>query len=327
MDRRQTIASLVTLGLLGFEALQPGWAQEPYPTRPVRVIVPFPPGSATDLLARLMGDRLQKQFGQSFIIENRPGAGGNIGSQMIAAAAPDGYTIGMGVFGVCAINPHLFKNMQLDCIRDFQPIANLATAIQVLVVNPKIPVNTVQELISYARAHPGQLNFASPGNGSTGQLAASLLESSAGIKFTNIPFVGAAQARTSLLAGDTHVSFELVTTAVPQVKAGNLKALAVTGTERSPALPQLPTMIESGLKDFEVTTWISLVGPAGLPESIVNRLNKAANEILARPDVVHALDEIGTVPAPESPAELRQRMERDRSKWGEVIRKAGTKLD
>jgi tripartite-type tricarboxylate transporter receptor subunit TctC len=303
------------------------FTQQAYPSRPVKLIVPFPAGSATDAVGRLVSDRLQRQLGQPFVVENRAGAGGNIGSRLIATAAPDGYTIGLGVFGVHAINPHLFKNMPFDSIKDFQPIGMLATAIQVLVVNPKVPVNSVQELVAYARARPGELNFASPGNGSTGQLAASLLESSTGIKFTNVPFTGAAQARTSLLAGDTQVTFELVTTAAPHVTAGTLKALAVTGTERSPALPDLPTMREAGLKDFEVTTWFSLVGPVGMPEAVVNTINRAANEILAQPDVRKALQDIGTVPAPGTPAQLRERMERDRAKWGEVIRKAGTKLD
>ncbi|WP_028603519.1 Bug family tripartite tricarboxylate transporter substrate binding protein [Ottowia thiooxydans] len=326
-NRREAIAALTALGAVGL-----GWplaaaAQAAYPSRPVRLIVPFPAGSATDLVGRLIGQKLSEELGQPFVIDNRAGAGGNIGSQMIANAAPDGYTVGMGVFGVHAINPHLFKNMPFDSISDFQPIGCISTAIQVLVVNSKIPVNTLQEFIDYARARPTELNFASPGNGSTGQLAASLLESTTGIKMTNVPFTGAAAARASLLAGDTQVTFELVTTAVPHVKSGALKALAVTGARRSPALPQLPTFMESGFKTFEVTTWMSLIGPAGLPAAIVEKLNKTINTILARPEVVKALDDAGTTAAPSTPAELRQRMERDRTKWGEIIRKAGTKID
>ncbi len=326
VNRRTLLRGMAALAASAMTTA-PALAQDAYPARPVKLIVPFPPGSATDAVGRLIGDRLARNLGRPFVIENRPGAGGNIGSRMIATAAPDGYTIGLGVFGVHAINPHLFKNMPFDSIKDFQPIGMLATAIQVLVVNPKVPVNSVQELIAYARARPGELNFASPGNGSTGQLAASLLESSAGIKFTNVPFIGAAQARTSLLAGDTHVTFELVTTAAPHVSAGALKALAVTGAERSPALANLPTMREAGIKDFEVTTWFSLVGPVGMPEAVVSLLNGAANDILAQADVRKALNDLGTTPSPGTPAQLRERMERDRATWGEVIRKAGTKLD
>lgn len=316
-------AAFVAAGL----ASGTSFAQGTYPSRPVKLIVPFPAGSATDAVGRLVGDRLARRLGQPFVVENRAGAGGNIGSQLIATAAPDGYTVGLGVFGVHAINPHLFKNMPFDSIKDFQPIGMLATAIQVLVVNSKVPVKSVQDLIAYAKARPSELNFASPGNGSTGQLAASLLESSTGIKFTNVPFPGAAQARNSLLAGDTQVTFELVTTATPHINAGTVKALAVTGNERSPALPNVPTMSEAGVKDFEVTTWFSLVGPVGMPEAVVETLNRTTNEILAQADMRKALLDLGTVPAPGTPAQLRERMERDRVKWGEVIRKAGTKLD
>jgi tripartite-type tricarboxylate transporter receptor subunit TctC len=324
LRRRNVLFAL--FGALSMAAAPYASANSNYPTKPVRLIVPFPPGSATDLLARIMGDKLSQEFGQPFVIDNRPGAGGNIGSRAVADAQPDGYTLGMGVFGVHAINPHLFKDIPFDSIAAFEPIGTLATAIQVLVVNPNIKVNSVKELVDYARARPSELNFASPGNGSTGQLAASL-ENSAGIKFTNVPFHGASAARLSLLAGDTQVSFELVTTAVPQIQAGKLKALAVTGKTRSPALPDVPTMIEAGVPDFEVTTWISIVGPAGVPMPIVERLNTTINAILERPETIKALNEIGTTATPETPVALRERMLSDRSKWGEIIRRAGTKLD
>jgi len=321
------LLALASAGVLNLAVHPFAMASTAYPGKPIRLIVPFPPGSATDLLARLMGNKLSEALGQPVVIDNRPGAGGNIGSRAVAEARPDGYTLGMGVFGVHAINPHLFKDMPFDSIAAFQPIGTVATAIQVLVVSPRIKVDSVKELIDYARARPGELNFASPGNGSTGQLAASLLESSADIKFTNVPFHGASAARMSLLAGDTQLSFELVTTAAPHIQSGELKALAVTGTSRSSALPEVPTMIEAGLPGFEVTTWMSIVGPAGVPEPIVNQLNTAINDILKRPETVKALQDIGTTATPETPEALRQRMLRDRSKWGEIIRKAGTKLD
>ncbi|HYG41915.1 MAG TPA: tripartite tricarboxylate transporter substrate binding protein [Bordetella sp.] len=325
--RRATLLALVSAGVLQLVVQPLAAATTNYPSKPVRLIVPFPPGSATDLLARFMGAKLAQELGQPFVIENRPGAGGNIGSRAVAEAKPDGYTLGMGVFGVHAINPHLFEDMPFDSISAFQPIGTLATAIQVLVVSPSVKADTVKELIDYARARPGELNFASPGNGSTGQLAASLLENSADIKFTNVPFQGASAARLSLLGGDTQLSFELVTTAVPHIRTGKLKALAVTGTTRSAVLPEVPTMIEAGLPGFEVTTWMSIVGPAGVPESVVYRLNTSINAILERPETIKALDEIGTTAAPETPEALRERMLRDRAKWGKLIRQAGTKLD
>jgi len=328
LNRRTMVAALASSGLLGLGTSPSASAADaPYPTRPIRLIAGFVPGSAVDTVARLVGNQLAEELKQSVIIDNRPGAGGNIGALQVAKAAPDGYTLGMGVFGVHVINPHLFKNLPFDVNKDFTPIGCLATAIQVLVVNPKVPVHTVQELVTYAKAHPGELTFSTPGNGSTGQLAESMLETMTGIKMTSVPFNGAAPARTSLLAGDIQVTFELVTTIAPHLKSGALRALAVTGTERSPVLPDVPTMIESGLKDFEVTTWIALVGPGNLPAPIVAKLNKTVNEILSRPATIKALQDVGTSAAPGSPDDLRQRMLRDQARWGPIIEKSGTKLD
>jgi tripartite-type tricarboxylate transporter receptor subunit TctC len=328
LNRRTMVAALASSGLLGLGASPNALAADGlYPTRPIRLIAGFVPGSAVDTVARLVGNQLAEELKQSVIIDNRPGAGGNIGALQVAKAAPDGYTLGMGVFGVHVINPHLFKNLPFDVNKDFTPIGCLATAIQVLVVNPKVPVHTVQELITYAKAHPGELTFSTPGNGSTGQLAESMLETMTGIKMTMVPFNGAAPARTSLLAGDIQVTFELVTTIAPHLKSGALRALAVTGNQRSPVLPDVPTMIESGLKDFEVTTWIALVGPAGLPAPIVAKLNQTVNEILARPATIKALQDVGTSAAPGSPEDLRQRMLRDQARWGPIIEKSGAKLD
>ena len=315
-------ASLLSL-IMGFVHAQ----DAAYPTKPIRLIVPFAAGSATDVVARIVGQKLSENLGQPVVIDNRAGAGGNIGSAAIAKAPPDGYTIGMGVIGVHAFNAHLFNNMGFDAIRDFQPIGMVATSIQVLVVTPKVPVNSVAELVAYAKARPGALNFGSPGNGSTGQLAGTLLETSTGIKMTHVPFSGAPAVRTSLLAGDVQVTFELATSLVPYVKSGNLRALAVTGTARSPILPELPTMIEAGVPNFEVTTWISLVGPAGMPQPVVDVLNRQLRTILTQPDMVQKLRDLGTAAEPGTPAELRQRMETDSRKWGQVIRAAGVKID
>lgn len=304
-----------------------GAADAPYPARPVRLIVPFVAGSATDLVARVIGQRLAEDFGQPFVVENRPGAGGNIGAEAVARAAPDGYTLGMGVAGVHSINPHLFKNMPFDAIKDFQPVGLVATATQVLAISGKLPARTVGELVSYAKSRPGELNFGSPGNGSTGQLAGAMLETATGIKMVRVPFNGAAAVRNALMAGDVQVAFELETSLIPHLKAGSLRALAVTGTARSRALPDLPTMIESGLPGFEVTTWISVVGPAGLPASVVEKLNAQIRVALARPETIQKFDSVGTTAAASSPAELRARMEKDSEKWGRVIRASGLKLD
>ena len=314
----------LALSLCAFAPVQ---AADPYPTRAVRFIVPFVAGSATDLVGRLVAQRLSEDNGQAFVVENRPGAGGNVGSDAIAKAAPDGYTLGMGVVGVHGINPHLFKNMPFDAIKDFQPVSLVAVAMQVLAVNGKLPVRTVDELVAYAKARPGELNFGSPGNGSTGQLAGAMLEVATGIKMTRVPFNGAAAVRNALLAGDVHVAFELETSLAPHVKSGGLRALAVTGASRSKVMPELPTMIESGLQGFEVTTWMALVGPAGLPQPIVDKLNAQVRAALQRPEVIQKFDAVGTTPSPSSPSELRERMIRDNEKWGRAVRASGVKLD
>lgn len=302
-------------------------ADPAYPVKPVRLIVPFVAGSATDLVGRIIGQRLSEDLGQSFVVENRPGAGGNIGSEAIARATPDGYTLGMGVVGVHGINPHLFKNMPFDAIKDFQPISLVATAMQVLAVNGKLPVRSVAELVAYAKARPGELNFGSPGNGSTGQLAGAMLEAATGIKMTRVPFSGAAAVRSALLAGDVQVAFELETSLVPQIRSGGLRALAVTAGTRSRALPELPTMVEAGVPGFEVTTWMGVVGPVGLPAPIVDKLNATIRAALARPETLQKFESVGTTPSPSTPAELRERMIRDNEMWGRAVRASGVKLD
>jgi tripartite-type tricarboxylate transporter receptor subunit TctC len=318
----------VALALAGFAIVAPARAQDAaYPTKPVRFIVPFVAGSATDLVGRIISQRLAEDLGQPFIVENRPGAGGNIGSEAIARGAPDGYTLGMGVVGVHGINPHLFRNMPFDAIKDFQPISLVATAMQVLAVNGKLPVRSLAELIAYAKARPGEINFGSPGNGSTGQLAGAMLETATGIRMTRVPFNGAAAVRNALLSGDVQVAFELETSLVPHLKSGGLRALAVTGPARSRALPDLPTMVEAGVPGFEVTTWMAVVGPAGLPAAVVDRLNARVRAALARPETIQKFEAVGTTPSPSSPAELRERMERDNEKWGRAVRAAGVKLD
>ena len=319
------LAVIWVTGLFGTGAVEA--ADAPYPIRPVRFIVPTAVGGASDLISRVIGQKLAEGLGQPFVIDNRPGAGGNIGSEIIARAVPDGYTIGMGIVGVHSINPHLYRNMAFDSIRDFQPISTVATATQILVINTNVPARSVTELIALARAQPGELNFGSPGNGSTAHLAGALLESMAGIKITHVPFGGAAAARNAILAGDIQAAFELVTSVLPHIKSGRLRALAVSGLTRSPAVPDLPTASEAGVPGFDATSWVSVVGPAGLPPPIVEILNRQIRTILAQPETLKRLDEMGTVAAPSTPAELRQRMERDKEKWGQVIRASGAKLD
>lgn len=305
---------------------QGAFAQPAWPERPIRLIVPFAPGGATDILSRLVADRLAEQLGQPMVIENRGGAGGNIGAEAAARAAPDGYTLVMGVVGTHAINPTLFPSVPFDPIRDFSPVSLVATAMNVLVVNVDLPARSVQELIALARARPGQLNFGSPGNGSTVQLAGELFKTMTGIDMVHTPYRGAAAAMTDLLAGRIQLMFDNLPSAVPHVRAGRLRALAVTGAERSTALPDLPTVAES-LPGYEATTWFALFGPAHLPPAIVARLNRAVHAAVGAPGMAARLAELGAEPAAGTPEALTELIRHDTGKWGRVIRISGARVD
>jgi tripartite-type tricarboxylate transporter receptor subunit TctC len=303
------------------------FAQPAWPERPIRLIVPFAPGGATDILSRLVADRIAQRLGQPVVIENRGGAGGNIGAEAAARAAPDGYTIVMGVVGTHAINPTLFPNVPFDPIRDFSPISLVATAMNVLVVNPDLPARSVQELIGLARARPGQLNFGSPGNGSTVQLAGELFKTMTGTDMVHTPYRGAAAAMTDLLAGRIQLMFDNLPSAVPHVRAGRLRALAVTGAARSTALPDVPTIAESGLPGYEATTWFALFGPAHLPPTIVARLNDAVHVAVGAPGMAARLAALGAEPAAGTPEALTELIRRDTEKWSRVIRISGARVD
>jgi tripartite-type tricarboxylate transporter receptor subunit TctC len=320
--RRTLLASTFAASNLQGASAQPAW-----PERPIRLIVPFGPGGATDIISRLVADRLAEQLGQPIVIENRGGAGGNIGAEAAARAAPDGYTLVMGVVGTHAINPTLFPSVPFDPIQDFSPISLVATAMNVLVVNPDLPARSVQELIALARARPGQLNFGSPGNGSTVQLAGELFKTMTGTDMVHTPYRGAAAAMTDLLAGRVHLMFDNLPSAVPHVRSGRLRALAVTGAERSTALPELPTVAESGLPGYEATTWFALFGPARLPPAIVARLNGAVRVAVGAPGMADRLGALGAEPAAGTPEALTELIRRDTEKWGRVIRLSGARVD
>lgn len=297
------------------------------PDRPIRLIVPFAPGGATDILSRLLAERLTDGLGQVVVVDNRPGAGGNLGAEAAARAAPDGQTIVMGVVGTHAINPSLFPSIAFDPIRDFTPVSLVATAMNVLTVHPDLPVRSVQELAALARARPGQLHFGSPGNGSTVQLAGELFKTMTGTDMVHTPYRGAAAAMTDLLAGRIQVMFDNLPSAVPHVRAGRLRALAVTGAERSEALPELPTIAEAGLPGYEATTWFAIFGPAGLAAPVVARLNRAVHAALDGSVMRARLAELGAEPAPGTPEQLTALIRRDTERWAEVIRLSGARVD
>lgn len=327
MNRLRRILNLAALASLA--GTIPGFAAaaDAYPSKPVRLIVPFAAGGTSDLLARELGAKLSASLGQPFVVDNRVGAGGNIGTSITARSDPDGYTIQMTAIAIHAMNKHLFASMPFDPLRDFTPISLVTTSMNILVVNSAVPAHSVSDLISLAKAQPGKLNFGSPTNGSTAHLAGEMFKNLTGTQMTHVPYRGSAAALNDLLAGNIQLMFENLPVVMPHVKSGRLRALAVTGSTRSSAIPDIPTVAEAGVPGFDVTTWFAIVGPAGMPPAIVETLNKHIRAILTEPEMKQKLAAVGATAQPSTPAELGQRMQRDFDRWGEVIRASGAKID
>ncbi len=304
----------------------PAFAQA-FPTKPVKLVVPFPPGGPLDVIGRLIAQRLTEAWGQSVVVDNRPGAGGNIGADVVAKSAPDGYTVVMGALSTHAVNPHLFSKLPYDPVKDFAPITLVAITPNVLVVNPSLPVHSVKELIAYAKAHPGKLAFGSGSNGSAGHLAGELLKVDTGIDMIHVPFKGGAPATQALLAGDTQLMFDNLANATPHVKAGKLRALAVTTAERSRLAPDLPTMAEAGVPGFDIATWFGLLAPAGTPRDIVAKWNAEVTRILNAPEMRERLMAQGAEPAPTTPDQFAQFIGSELVKYGRIVKASGAKVD
>jgi tripartite-type tricarboxylate transporter receptor subunit TctC len=298
-----------------------------YPSRPIRLVVPFPPGGATDILARDVAQKLTEAWGQSVVVDNRPGAGGNIGSELVAKAPPDGYTLLMGTVGTHAINASLYAKMPYDHIRDFAPVILVAGVPNVLVVNPALPVNTVAELIAYAKANPGKLNFASSGNGTSIHLSGELFKVMAGVQMTHVPYKGSAPAVADLISGQVQLMFDNLPPSLPQIKAGKLRALAVTSSTRAPALPDVPTMAEAGLPGFEASSWFGVLAPAGTPPAIVAKLNAEIARWLATPEAKERLSKQGADAAGGSPEDFVKHIAAETTKWAKVVKDSGAKVD
>lgn len=331
MKKREFLRhGVVTLGLAALASL-PGTqalASEQWPLRePVRLIVPFAPGGATDTLARLIASELSPRIGQSMVVENRPGAGGNIGSNMVAKAKPDGYTLLFGAAGNISINPSLFTNMPYNPATDLQPVALVSQSMNVLVVPANLPVDSVQSLIAYAKKNAGTLNYGSSGNGGTTHLAGELFNSMAGTQITHVPYQGSGPAMIDLLASRVQMMFDNLPSAMPHIQSGKLKALGVTGAERSPELPQVPTISETGLAGFEATTWFGVFAPTGTPDSVLDRLNTDINQIVQQPAFQQKLASMAAFVKPTSRQEFAELATRDTQKWATVIKQAGITLE
>lgn len=297
-----------------------------YPTRPVKLIVPFAPGGFTDVVARILGQKLSVAMGQQFVIENKAGAGSTIGTDFVAKAAPDGYTLVM-VSTTHVISPSIYKNMPYDPIKSFTVISKLVDSPYVLLVNPKVPARNVQELVALAKAAPETIHYASSGNGSSQHLMGGLFASMTGAPLKHVPYRGSSGAATDLVAGVVESSFAGVPNALSQVPQGRLRALAVTTAKRIPQLPDVPTMQEAGVPGYEASVWLALLAPAGTPRDIVLRLNSEIAKVMSAPDTQKALYDAGVEPTPSTPEAMADHMVKDMDRWAKVIKDTGIKLE
>ena len=298
-----------------------------YPNRPIKYIVPFPPGGATDTLARAIGQKLSDALGQPVVIDNRPGAGGNIGIEAAVRAPADGYTIVNVATATVAINPSLYRNLSFDAGRDLVPVAFIAYVPNLLVVNPAIPVNTLGELVAYLKANPGKVNFASPGSGNSSHLAGEMLKQRTGVEITHVPYKGDAAAFADLIGGQVQMMFAIAVTAVPHVKAGRLKGIAVAGLQRTPTMPDLPTMAEAGLPGFDAGAWFGISAPAGTPKEVVAKLNAEINKALLLQEVKDRLTPLAAAPLTMTPDQFATHVKDEREKWGKLVRDSGARVD
>jgi tripartite-type tricarboxylate transporter receptor subunit TctC len=326
--RRRFTATLAAATVAGAAAPRAGaQATSDYPTRPIRIVVPFAPGGATDVLARLVGGKLTESWGQQVIVENKPGAGGNIGAEAGARAAPDGYTLTLCAAGFMAVNPSLYAKLPYDPVRDFAPVALLVKAPLLLVVHPGVPVRSVRELIDWAKANPGRLTIGNGGQGTAQHLGGELFTSVAGVRAVHLPYKGSAPATTDLLAGVFDAQFDNMVTLLPHVKSGKLRALGVSSAARVPVLPEVPTIAEAALPGFETGTWYGIVAPAATPGPLLERLNREIARIVALPDVAERLQAMGLVAAVGPRAAFGEFIRSEIAQYGKVIRAAGIKLD
>lgn len=310
----------------------PALAQTAWPSKPVKIVVPFAPGGTTDILARAVAPELSKVFGQTFIVDNRAGAGGNLGADLVAKSAPDGYTLLMGTVGTHGINKSLYKRLPYDPQKDFAPVTLVAGVPNVMVMNTErakaLGIGTVMDFVQYAKAHPGQLNMASSGNGTSIHLAGELFKSKTGVFMTHIPYTGSGPALMGLVSGTVDVMFDNLPSAMSLIKGGKLKAFAVTSAQRSGAMPELPTVEEAGqLKGFEASSWFGLLAPAGTPADVVLRLQQETAKALNLPAVKEKLLAQGAIPSGNTPQQFAALIDAEIRKWAPVVTASGAKVD
>ncbi|WP_256734931.1 tripartite tricarboxylate transporter substrate binding protein [Variovorax sp. dw_954] len=323
--RRRMLLAGASLGLsaLGLPARAAG-----YPDKPIRLVVPFPAGGATDLMARTMGQKLAERLGQAVVIDNRAGAGGGIGAEAVATSAPDGYTLLFATMGSLTINPSLYKNLRYDPVRSFDPITLTHNTSNLLVVGPDVPARSVAELIALARKAPGELSFASAGNGTTSHLSGELFKSLAKVDLTHVPYKGSAPAMTDFLGGRTSMMFDTASNFVDYVKTGKVRPLGVTGRKRLPSMPNVPSISETpGMSDYEMSLWLGVLAPAGTPGAIVARRHDEIGAAMSSPDIVRQMADAGIDVRLSTPKEFAALIRTDTARWSEVVKRSGVRLD
>ena len=326
--RRFALSAAACTALAGAGLLGSGAAMaQAYPSKPVTIVVPFAAGGTTDILARIIGQALTAELGQSVVVDNRAGAGGNIGGQAAAKATPDGHTLFMGTVGTHAINASLYKKMPFDPVKDFAPLTRVANVPNLLVANPAQPYKSVKDLIAYAKANPGKVNFGSSGNGSSIHLSGELFKSLAKVDMQHVPYKGSAPAVTDLLGNQIGIMFDNMPSAIQHVRSGKLVPLAVTTAKRSPELPNVPTIAEAGVPGYEATSWFGMFAPAGTPAPVLAKLNAAIVKVLGQPDVKKKINEQGAEVYSETPEQFAAFIPAESVKWGKVVKASGASLD
>ncbi|WP_077001106.1 tripartite tricarboxylate transporter substrate binding protein [Variovorax sp. KK3] len=318
---------LLIAPLLALACLAPAAAADDYPNKPVRLIVPFAPGGVTDTGARVVAERLGQRLGQQVVVDNRPGASGNIGTQMAAAAAPDGYTLVVGFDGTMVINPHVYTKVPFDPVKDFAPVSKIGDAVLIIVTHPSVPVKSFKELVDYSKTHSGGVSYGSAGTGSTPHLAGELLKARTGANFVHIPYKGGGQAMADVVGGTLPMLYTAVAGAYPFVQKGQINPIAVSSAQRLPSLPNVPTVAESGVPGFESNSWIGILAPAKTPQPIVDKLQRELRAVVQSADIKERLASLGITASGNTPAEFGKQIETDLAKYAEIVKTAKVKVD
>lgn len=322
-----TVLHRLLLTLLAIFGTIASASAEAYPSRPVRMIVAFPPGGGADIAARIIAHKLAERWGRQILVENRPGAGGVIGTEIAAAAPPDGYTLFLATLGNLTVNKHLYPTMKVDPVRDFAPVTQVIDVQFAAMANPAFPPNSIGELIALAKAKPGTINYSSSGAGGAPHLAGELLKSAAGIDLVHVPYKGSGPSMQDVIAGQVQITFDSLLQGLPFIKQGALKPLAVLGRSRSPLLPEVPTVSESGVPGYELTNWFGLVAPAGTPKDILEKVHDDTVQVLRLPEVREKFAEMAAESVGNTPAEFGARIRADSEKWARIIKQAGIKAE